>query len=316
LSQRTVRLVGATVVQDAADIVEAFVRHNLTLLDGLAIVDHGSSDGTTEILAALVAERLPVFVARDESPGFDQRGLTNSLVRHVFASSDAAWVFPLDSDEFLKADSRRALEAVLTRSSLCTHITLPWLTYVPRFSRSEEVVTVLRSARRVATQRHGYGKIAVGRHFLTAAGARVGMGSHAVEGLPSSDAGQDVNCKAEGVAIAHVPIRSSPQFFVKIAGGWLGMLASGKLQGGEAFHWREAYRRLQTGRPIDDAELNAFAMNYAVPREQWLSAADIELVDDPFLAEMELRYTRHGETDPLGLVLGVVERLVAAKRHD
>lgn len=69
LNQQTMRLVGAMVVQDAADIVEAFVRHNLTLLDGLAIVDHASGDGTTEILAALVAERLPVFVARDESRG-------------------------------------------------------------------------------------------------------------------------------------------------------------------------------------------------------------------------------------------------------
>jgi hypothetical protein len=50
------RLVGATIVRDAADIIEAFVRHNLTVLDGLAIVDHGSVDGTSEILGALVAE--------------------------------------------------------------------------------------------------------------------------------------------------------------------------------------------------------------------------------------------------------------------
>ena len=36
------RLIGATTVRNGADIVEAFVRHNLTLLDALAVVDQGS----------------------------------------------------------------------------------------------------------------------------------------------------------------------------------------------------------------------------------------------------------------------------------
>jgi len=88
------RLVAATLVRNAADIIEAFVGHNLTLLDGLAIVDHGSIDGTSEILAALVAEGLPVFVARNDTPAFDQQRLINRLVRHIFRTSDADWVLP------------------------------------------------------------------------------------------------------------------------------------------------------------------------------------------------------------------------------
>ena len=40
------RLIGATTVRNGADIVEAFVRHNLTLLDALAVFDHGSFDGS------------------------------------------------------------------------------------------------------------------------------------------------------------------------------------------------------------------------------------------------------------------------------
>ena len=42
-------------LRNEADVVESFVRHNLSLLDGLLVVDHGSSDGTSEILDALVA---------------------------------------------------------------------------------------------------------------------------------------------------------------------------------------------------------------------------------------------------------------------
>jgi hypothetical protein len=48
-----VRLLGAAHVRNEADIVEAFVRHNLVLLDGIAIVDHASVDATPDILRAL-----------------------------------------------------------------------------------------------------------------------------------------------------------------------------------------------------------------------------------------------------------------------
>jgi glycosyltransferase involved in cell wall biosynthesis len=50
------KLFGAAMLRNEADIVESFVRHNLSLLDGLLVVDHGSSDGTSEILDALVTE--------------------------------------------------------------------------------------------------------------------------------------------------------------------------------------------------------------------------------------------------------------------
>ena len=46
------RLLAAAHVRNEADIVEAFVRHNLALLDGIAIVDHMSVDETPDILRA------------------------------------------------------------------------------------------------------------------------------------------------------------------------------------------------------------------------------------------------------------------------
>ena len=66
------RIVGVAMVRNEADIVEAFVRHNLTQVDALTVVDHGSTDGTSEILAALVAEGLPLALERDAS--LAQRG--------------------------------------------------------------------------------------------------------------------------------------------------------------------------------------------------------------------------------------------------
>jgi hypothetical protein len=305
------RLVGATIVRDAADIIEAFVRHNLTVLDGLAIVDHGSCDGTSEILAALAAERLPVFVGRDDTPEFYIGRPTNRLVRHVFSQSDADWVFPLDSDEFVKVESRQQLVAACASVPPGAHLVLPWLTYVPRFDVPGEALALLRSARRVAKQRHGLQKVAVGRAFGTAARQRLTKGSHAVESqLPSMGVNPAASSGTGVPALAHVPIRSAKQFIAKFATGWLSAVASGNLQGEEAFHWREAFAHLRAGRPVDPLQLDAFAMNYAVPHDRWLPAGEIELVDDPFLADMELRYNQLKRDDPLAIVLSVAERLL------
>jgi hypothetical protein len=62
------KLVGAAMLRNEADVVESFVRRNLSLLVGLLVVAHGSSDGTSEILDALVAEGLSLEVDRDEGP--------------------------------------------------------------------------------------------------------------------------------------------------------------------------------------------------------------------------------------------------------
>lgn len=104
-----VRVIGTTHVRNEADVVEAFVRHNLTVLDAMTIVDHGSLDATPDILRQLVDEGLPVFVGQESAGAFDPQVLSNRLVRHVFATSDADWVVPLDADGFLKTPSRPVL---------------------------------------------------------------------------------------------------------------------------------------------------------------------------------------------------------------
>lgn len=45
--------VGLSMVRNESDVIETFIRHNLTLLDELHIVDHNSSDNTREILIHL-----------------------------------------------------------------------------------------------------------------------------------------------------------------------------------------------------------------------------------------------------------------------
>ena len=59
------RLAGIAIVRNECDIVEAFMRHNATILDRLYVIDNGSSDATPEILRRMTASGLPIKLGHD-----------------------------------------------------------------------------------------------------------------------------------------------------------------------------------------------------------------------------------------------------------
>ena len=306
------RLCAATIVRNEADIIEAFVRHNLAFLDHLTVVDHGSFDGTSEILEALGREGLPVRVMRDERVGFFQPEVLTPLARDLLAAG-AEFVFMLDADEFLRVGSRAALERVLARVPAGMHALAPWITYIPDFAApaGADPLVSLRSARRLPADQGLPPKVVVSRRFLETPTAFVAMGNHRV--LPS-DSAPDAPCPharipPEALAIAHVPIRSASQFTRKVAIGWLAHLAAKRDNPSLSFHWGEAYATLAGGRRFTAEDLNAFAANYSVPRAQWAAARPDTWLDDPFLADISLRYASLTQGDALAAVLTFAERL-------
>ena len=98
------KLIGVACVKNEADIIEAFVRHNLHYLDSLILMDHGSTDETAEILQSLQREGLPLEILKDDSLGKFQ-GDKMTLLMHRAAAAGADWVFLLDADELIKAPS-------------------------------------------------------------------------------------------------------------------------------------------------------------------------------------------------------------------
>lgn len=309
---------GAAMVRNEADIIEAFVRHNLTVLDGLAVVDHGSFDGTSEILAALVAEGLPVAVVRDESAGHHQGEVMTRLVRDVLARTPADFVCALDADEFLKVRSRPLLDRVLQQLPHGMHAVVEWHTYVPEFAAATpdgDVRKCIAGARRLAQERHALYKVVVARDFLRTGDALIGSGNHLVVPSPAAIGAAQSNPHArlapEVLALAHVPVRSRDQFIAKIAVGWLATLATRDAPANAAFHWRDVYEDIVAGKELTAERLTEIAANYGVPTSQWLSAGQVARVEDPFLADIELRYTQPGRRDPLALVLAFAARLAA-----
>ena len=48
-------------VKNEMDIIESFVRYNVNYLDGMIILDNGSTDNTLNILKSLKNEGLPII---------------------------------------------------------------------------------------------------------------------------------------------------------------------------------------------------------------------------------------------------------------
>jgi hypothetical protein len=306
-----VKLWGVAMVRDEADIIEAFVRHNLTVVDGLAIIDHGSSDGTAEILAALIAEGLPLRTTVDRDANFRQSAVITRMAREVFSACDPDYIFLLDADEFLKVPSRARLEALLEPLPPEVHAIQSWQSYVPDFANEHDTVSLLKSARRAPPPQPAVNKAIVSRHFLHSP-TLIAEGNHLVlraVGAESYPIVRHVPLREEECAIAHVPVRSAAQFSAKIAVGWLSCLTQPGRSEQLSYHWRDAFAMLRSGRKLTPELLTAIAANYGASDVQCFESAAVDLIDDPFLAEFSNRHDDVGRTDALALVLRYAERL-------
>jgi hypothetical protein len=307
------KLHAVTIVRNEADIIEAFVRHTLAYVDALTVVNHGSFDETGEILDRLAAEGLPLTVMLDERAGFFQPEVLTPLVRDAIERRAADFVFVLDADEFIKTSSRTDLQAMLARIPSGMHGLVPWLTYAPDFDATSrrDPLRMLRSCRRVVGTREPLHKVVVARCFMQTPSAFVAMGNHRV--FPSDEA-PDQPCPharlpPEALALAHVPIRSAEQLEAKITVGWLAHLAAARGNASLSFHWGEAYALLASGRRFSTEDLLAMAANYSVARAEWMAPEAIEWAEDPFLADIALRYSVDTQVDAFTLVLRFAERL-------
>jgi len=306
-----VKLWGVSMVRNEEDIVEAFVRHNLTILDGMLIVDHNSTDRTLAILTALRAERLPLVVKRHEAPGYLQAEITTSAAREVFARTPADFVFPLDADEFLKVGRRAELERYLKSLPPDTHPVFDWPTYAPPFDGDgRDVVACARAARRLTGRSRGTGKVAVARSFAANPGAYIGQGNHEVYvgNKPQTARRLPMVGAPAAFCVAHLPARSAVQHARKFGVRRLARIAGGRDYPTDS-NFYQAFAQLRAGRtPTPDDMLRPYVDGFFVLKDAQ-PPTSAPAVDDPFIADIVLRYTPPPADDALPTVLAAVEGL-------
>jgi hypothetical protein len=299
-------------VRNEVDVIEAFVRHNLKFLDALWIVDHGSFDGTSEILSELCSEGLPTRVMREEDPAFRQSEILTALAREALSRGGADFVLALDADEFLKVESREALERALAGIPHGLHATIGWQTYVPDAFDQARFGPGHLWWRRTPKQR-GLRKVIVSPALIDHPVHMIASGNHFVIGATGS-ALPHARLREEAVALAHCPVRSRWQLEAKVIIGWLATLAEDPDRLHLAPHWRRLYRRLRDGEIFDEERLREIAANYGIPQKDWRPASALDLVEDPVHVDAEQRYFREEMRNPLPLLLRFTEALVSEER--
>ena len=301
------RVFAATMVRNEADIVEAFVRHNLSFLDGLVIIDHASVDGTAAILSSLQREGLPLRVLRDTSLEFFQAERMTALARETLVRERCDFVLAMDADEFIKCASRKAMEQALAAIPAQAHGAVHWLTYVPDAFDDAFRVPDLRRRRR--TERHASYKSIVGRSFVARPRQYLVSGNHLVDDLDAPTPPARVVLSPDVVALAHYPVRSRVQLERKIVLGYLAHLATRPDNDRQAAHWREHFARLRDGEQLGDPELADIAFNYGLSATDRGPADPAQLVEDPIAMPFVLRYRPDRPVSTLSLLMRFTEML-------
>lgn len=266
-------IVAVACIRDEQDVVERFVRHNLSVVDGLIVLDHRSRDRTPGILAALAAEGLPLALCRETRPGKHQGDWMSRMARAAATRLGAHPVVPLDADEFLTGSPPAAMRSLLKAVPRGGVTALEWMSYVPLpEDPAGEVDVLARITHHRAREVSRTLKLAVGGDLAADPGFLWSHGMHrAVRGL--DDLSPEPQSPA--LSLAHVPVRSVEQLRAKVA---VSRLANAVRTGKTdylCYDWLESLVPLVPEMTADD--LRRAAIHYLCERD----FGDDEVVADP-----------------------------------
>jgi hypothetical protein len=197
-----------SVVRNEDDVIESFVRHNLTVFDRLYVTVHRSTDNTLDLLIGLYNEGLPIDIDTSEAEGFPQSKLNTALFRR--AAQDADFIMALDADEFFVLNCPvDQLETACTGRVLF----LAWHNYIPTPEDDEAELDCRKRMRHrdaiVNTNQH---KCLVAGSVARTEGVYLSAGNQEVHYADGSVVPYVTTDKAY---IAHYPLRSVEQAIKK-----------------------------------------------------------------------------------------------------
>lgn len=213
-----IQIFSISMVKNEMDVIESFVRYNLNILDGMIILDNGSTDDTLKILKLLKKEGLPVFILEDQDKEFKHAKKMNLLLLKAINEYNADIIVPLDADEFIISNNgnpRKILEKIDTQ----TFHYVKWKTYVPNFERNEKFIPA-RITRVRDESVETFHKVVLPKELVINHDVKLTTGSHDLLFEPEYANNIKSVFNAE-LRIAHFPIRSKEQTISKIVVSWI-----------------------------------------------------------------------------------------------
>ena len=240
-----------SMVRNEADVLESFVRHNLSWADALYLSVHASTDETLAIAHQLRDEGLPLFVYEQEDVAQLQSEVITGLVYQAI-DEGADLVVPLDADEFLLPDDMAGSgrQALLSLDA-GKFYALSWRRYVPGKGKGFLLARPAKREKHAEVLR----KVLIGAEAARKVPVVISQGNHHVLREASLNGNEEPQAmRAElvaGVHVAHYPWRSEAQAEAKIAVGWLANIAKYTRYTRNANHWRDGFQKLLAGRHLE-----------------------------------------------------------------
>ena len=249
------RLSAVVMLRNDGDIVLPFLRQCAEFFDEIFVADVQATDGTGEVLRSFNDPRLKLHVYSVSRQERYQGALMNLLSRQAFARG-ADWVFCLDGDEFLRANSRVELEKTLVDLG-ADIMMMPWINLVPTrfgdFSNFDAAQLFHWSGRT-----SGFSKIAISSLYAANNSQyHIEEGNHSIR--PSF--GKPEVFGQPGLPLLHLPIRSLER--LKYKNGMAHRLVGAKHNriSGEGTHVDSLHELLTQG-SIATPELRHLAATY------------------------------------------------------
>lgn len=251
---------GVTLIKDEEDIVESMVRYNMQILDKMIIIDNGSSDYTWIILNKLKDEGFNLILERDCSNGFNQVGMTNSIIYKIKREEYGQvpdFVIPLDADEFIVAESNNCSPLNIVSTLDKEHIhKVKWRSYIPSIIEFRQEFVPL-NYEECRTYDNEVGEKMIIPMDLVCDNFCVNYGNHFSN---LANCGKEViNTK---LRIAHYPIRTIDQFYKKTILGYMNRMSTPVYEKGRSIHIENAYFDILNEKRIDIDYLRDRAINY------------------------------------------------------
>ncbi|MEM7202244.1 MAG: glycosyltransferase family 2 protein [Planctomycetota bacterium] len=303
-------IVSVSLVKNEQDIIESFVRHNLQFLDAMVVVDNQSADATREILVALAREGLPVIVTDDPIQAYHQQLKTSRVARAVAQQFAPDYLCILDADEFLMAPSRDAFEAALSTIPYAGQGMVTWRQYVlpPTPAPTGELEPMRLVRHRLRDQRQEWYKCILSVPGLDLDRLRIVQGNH---GATYGAGEQPPDVRLDGIALAHIPVRSAEQLTAKVVVGRMAYYAlaphCSELRAGS--HWDKIYRQLLTQGSFDDRQVAEISLHYS--RVDTPESFEEATIEDPLPCRHTLHYTEQNRESPLVTITKSWEGTVA-----